>query len=199
MTLSYVIFVLSIIVWLLPPFKSVNTRYFYFFVVLGVTDPIRFAIVLLFHYNPPLISILLSGLYVITLLDSRKQQYFVAAFTAVLMVIYYAAAIPIDRVKYFTILFNLGIILIISVRIIDHLKETKSLNLFLALFLAYELITVFRVIAILVNPRLGTVSYMLGGAIQILFGIAFVFININTKSFKLVNERTENKADNLAL
>lgn len=189
MTVSAIILFLSLIVWLLPPFKSVNTRYFYFFFVLGVIDPIRVFAGMLFHYNSPFLTILATGLLVITLLDFRKQQYIVAAFSAALAVIYYSVATPVNYIMFCTILFNLGIILIISVRIINHLKENKSLNLFLVLLLSYELITVFRKTAILLDLQKGAISFMLGGAIQILFGIAFIFINVNTKSFKLVKEK----------
>jgi hypothetical protein len=70
----------------------------------------------------------------------------------------------------------------------EDIIQTKTLNMFLVLLLAYLTITVFRKVALILNPDLGAISFYLGGIFQMLFGLVFIFVNIDTKSFKLVKE-----------
>ena len=70
----------------------------------------------------------------------------------------------------------------------DQLILEKSINVFLIALLVYESVTIFKKFAYAIDPNLGPISFYFGTAIQILFGIAFSFININTKNFMLIKE-----------
>lgn len=79
-------------------------------------------------------------------------------------------------------------LLIVSIHFIQNLISKKAVNLFLSLLLFYITITIFKRIAIILDPSMGAVSYFLGGAFQILFGIGFIFVDINTKSFPIIKD-----------
>jgi hypothetical protein len=66
----------------------------------------------------------------------------------------------------------------------DLIKK-KTINLFLILLIFCEIVTVFKLIAFVLSLSKGGISFYLGTAIQIVFGILFSFININTKEFRL--------------
>ncbi len=89
---------------------------------------------------------------------------------------------------YLDILIYIIIAFVIVSQITLLLSQNGAINLFLCALLFYITISIFRKMVLAIDPSLGAINYMLGGAFQILFGIGFAFININTKNFKLVQE-----------
>ncbi len=75
--------------------------------------------------------------------------------------------------------------IIVLGRLVTDLTERQEINLFKALLFVYITIDIIKLFdyAVMVTP--GYRFYMLGVATQIPFGIAFCFINVNTKVFKV--------------
>lgn len=84
-----------------------------------------------------------------------------------------------------TLLNHCILIFIFVSNLFKELSEKKIINLFLSLLVLYEFVTVMKLIAIILNLHQGTINYYLGGIMQIIFGILFSFININTKGFRV--------------
>jgi len=80
-----------------------------------------------------------------------------------------------------------GIHIIILGRIVmnflNRFFDFQSLNFFLSFLIFYELINVFRYLALILNFESGVVSSYIGGVSEFLFAILFAFININTKEY----------------
>jgi hypothetical protein len=101
-----------------------------------------------------------------------------------------AFAVPILRlpnVPLFVISFVIS--LMIFLKILQSLLElyikTQYVNLFLILLLLDASTTSFKLLAVVLNFNQGVISYHIGAFVQLFFGVAFWFVNINTKNIKI--------------
>lgn len=177
-------YLLSIICWAFPVIKQRNTIYFYFFFILAVSDPLRLLIYQLFGILPgsyfPLVSFLL-----ILSLAKKKYSIFISAAAVILTLITNIFHLQ-DSLNFLIALINHMVLFFIFTDTLGgDLIKKKTINLFLILLIFCEIVTVFKLIAFVLSLSKGGISFYLGTAIQIVFGILFSFININTKEFRL--------------
>jgi len=93
---------------------------------------------------------------------------------------------PINSNHEIAILMQFIIMCIVIVRMTEQFMHNNTINLFMILLIINQAIIILKRLAVVMDPDLGVISFYLGGAILIFFGIAFSFINIHTKNFKLI-------------
>lgn len=184
MKFSQIVFLVSIISWVFPVIKQRNTDYFYFFFILAMADPLRLLIYQLCGILPisyfPLFSFLL-----ILSLSKKKYYLFISAAAVILTLMPNIFHWP-NNILYLITTINHTVLLLIFINTIaGNLIKKKTVNLFMILIIFYEIITVYKLAAFVVSLNKGGISFFLGTAIQIGFGILFSFINVSTKEFKL--------------
>jgi hypothetical protein len=90
-----------------------------------------------------------------------------------------------DINKIFNALIHVVIIFIILNNLFQQLNLKYELNLFLVIFVSYELTGIMKFIVAYTDAVNGMVLFYLTSFLQIIYGILFSFINVNTKVFKL--------------
>ncbi len=184
MKFSQIVFLVSITTWVFPVIKQRNTDYFYFFFVLAMADPLRLLIyqlcgILPISYFP------LFSFFLILSLSKKKYYLFISAAAVILTLMPNIFHWPNNIVYLITAINHTVLLLIFINTIAGNLIKKKTVNLFMILIIFYEIITVYKLAAYIVNLNKGGISFYLGTAIQIGFGILFSFINVRTKEFKL--------------
>ena len=178
----------SMFFWLFPPIKNRGTIYFNFFLLLAISDPVKILFGLLFRYQNSSVSLMLAFLTIAVLIENKKMQITTLVLSLILPAGMLVSKIPPTGYLYVSVPISFIIIVIISIRITRYLAQNKTVNLFMCLLLVYVSITAFKKLALLFNPETGEVSFLIGGAFQILFAVAFTIVNANTKNFKLIKE-----------
>ena len=181
--ITYTIF-LSIFVWLFPPIKQYKTKYFLFFIIMagagtGATVLGKLTGTKANTFYPAIYLFLLYALSV-----HKHRQFILAA--AVVSIMVFLVIKPGDTwLMGIPMVINIAMLIIVLSRIVADLTERQELNLFKTLLFVYIAIDTVKLFdyAVMVTP--GYRYYMLGVAAQIPFGIAFCFVNVNTKIFKL--------------
>jgi hypothetical protein len=188
MRIALIILSISIILWILPLFKQFKTEYFLFFLILALADPVKTTIGFLFHLIANRFSWVVALLLLSSLIKNLKLR-------KILLWVSLAAFVISISFKFdsnIMLKIALAIHIIILGKIIEiffnRILSSQSLNLFLTLLLFFELIYVFRYIAVVLNIESGAFSWIFGGVSQMLFAILFAFININTKDFSLLRK-----------
>lgn len=191
MTLTNIIIYSSILIWCFPPFRQWKTKYFTYFLLLAVCDPLKLLTRDLFHIQYNLLNVMFAFFFVASLIEEKKIQAAMLALSLLLPVAIHIMKLSQMFSFYISTFIHVVMVLIVAAHIMFHLKQSYFLNLFLCMLMFYLLMSVFMRAALIADLKLGAVSYYLGGAIQILFGIAFIFINIKTKNFKLAKESNQ--------
>ena len=183
MDIYYTIFYSSCFIWLFPPIKQRKTEYFIFFLILALADPIGMGLHRLFSLSTVLYTLIVLNALISSLLLPRDRIFSLSLGTiVVLFVVIYA---PNRETQYVLIcLFLLIIITLLAIKFLKRMRKS-GFNLFLSLLIFYNIVSFFRMLALVLSVKQGAISFIMGYAFQIVFGIIFTFINIKTKNFKL--------------
>jgi hypothetical protein len=186
---ALIVYYISIFIWLFPPFRNYKTKYFYFFLVLALADPVTLFANIVFNINPARIFILAATFQFISVLQFNSSN------------------IPVKYVKIFLVLFSLVsfifldvnllwimtalllyLVLIIILRdFILDIKSGEQINFFFFVLSLYILSVSLKMVSYIASIDLGPVYFNLTTAFQILIGIYFTFFNINnSKKIPLV-------------
>lgn len=180
----FLITIASIFVWIFPPIKQYKTDYFLFFVFMAVLGTGGYLLGMLTgvrsnNFYPA------SFLFLLYSLSSYKQKYFILA-AAFMSLFIFPIIKPGDGwLMGIPALINLIMLIIMLSRIVTDLSNKQEVNLFKVLLFVYVSIDLMKqfVYAVMVAP--GYKYYKIGVAAQVLFGIAFCFVNDKTKIFKV--------------
>jgi hypothetical protein len=175
MSISHIILYISIIAWIFPIFRQFKCNLFYFFLFLGLSDPISAFFLFALNLKPGIISLIIAPiLFYAVNIDRQKPfkinwlEIFVFALTF--------ALIPILK-NYDLILLIITILTLIRVlyRILIELHHKQIINLF-HLVLAFYLITAVASLIIYLNgDHQGIILFHINLSFQILLAIFFSF------------------------
>lgn len=178
--IAYLLIFLSMATWLVALKKQHNTKYFILFLIIALFPPAAVVISYVFkisvnNFHPCLYMALIAS---IMSSSKKKIVYYVSC---VLML-----AIPFIRVNnvlLFTAITIMDVILLIMIardNVVYYIRN-NHISLFLLMLLLYFSISIFQNLALSINYLNGIISFYLGYAFQIIMGIFFWFINIDTK------------------
>ena len=188
MTIITMITYLSMLVWALTLFKQNKTSYFNFFLINAVMDPIARILQLGFHLMPlsfyPAFILLKSFS-----LTKRYKSTYVILLCMIVLSISLLLGGKIFWLYLLCLILSLMIFFVLVNKLIEHINQTKSFSLFLIMLIFYQLINLLKYAAILLDLYKGVTSFYLAAISQILLGIGFIFVNINTKNFPIKLEK----------
>jgi hypothetical protein len=165
-TWLYILTYLGILVWLLPPIKQYKTKYFLFFLLLGLTDPLAvFYETIVNPHNNHIVSIIMGNLLLTSLfsLKSLKKYFYVFAIIFTSTIIAHFEMTPMHELVFISLLNFLIFIKILS-DFIYKILETETFDFFLFVFILYQVSLVAKA-AILVT---GSVHNYIFFSIQII-------------------------------
>lgn len=174
----------AVLIWLWPPIKQYKTEFFYTFLVTAFAQPLMLLIMLAFRIN---VNYLYPSFYLLllaTLINKKRRPIMIC------LVLLTSVIMPLIKPPS-VILFSLSTIieLLATLKVLhlmlEYYLKSQMINVFLILFLCFFAVDMFKLIGLTLNFESGVVVFFLGVFSQMFFGVAFWFININTKSFKV--------------
>ncbi len=168
---------LSSIVWLLSPIRQYKTRFFLFFLLLGLYDPVFISAFYLFKvdisvlYLPGSIVLLYSVLFNVK--DRTKYVITISLFIICVIVALYSPANVIILQLIIHILIFFSFLKIFTINYSDN----RKISVFLLILLSYEFSLLLKFFIYLIEFEVGIMYFHLTTVFQILIGIFFLFIN----------------------
>ena len=184
MILMIIISSISGIIWYLPLFKQLSTRYFNYFLSLTLSG--TFCLLFLYIFKIPTNYIYPACyLYMLSSLVEKKKAYYLLGLAVLLAVLCPTLKLGNGWLFGISAIISFVIFLIVLQEMVVLFIERYELNLFLILLFIYLSIDMVKLFDVAINLNLGIIYYYFGLVSQMFLGIAFWFININTKSFKV--------------
>lgn len=183
MNIYLTIFYISSIIWIFPVFRQRKTEYIKYFIVLAVADPLGMLLYRLTHFPIQIYAFFVIAL-MLSALSPPKYHLKNAVLSMIASILLWVCTLNSVLIHGFDSILLLAIIVLLCIRFVKKLI-IKKVNLFLALLIFYNIISFLRMFSIVLNYEQGAISSIIGNAFQIIFGILFTFINVNTKNFKL--------------
>ncbi|MDP2037099.1 MAG: hypothetical protein Q8L04_06920 [Ignavibacteria bacterium] len=170
---KYLIFA-SIVVWLFTPIRQYKTRYFWFFLVLALTDPIVTVVAKNFLIVASKLYVPFNVLFFFSLIDYKKITVYKILFYLTIIVLGYFSFIHVWEygVFFFTAILFLVLVLIIK-QSFQFVIEKGSINIFHMALIFYQALNVFKSLSMLLNFSTGVWFYFISNVVQIFLGIFF--------------------------
>ena len=168
---------INIFVWILIPIKQYKTRFFLFFLILGLFDPIAFISYYFFKFNMGVLyligTIILLYPALFEIGKKIKLSIIFSFLIASLIVVFYAMniSIIIQILIHFIIFISFLKVLVV------FFSENRKLLLFHLMLVLYEFSLLLKFFIYYNEVEVGQVYYYVTTGFQILIGIFFIFFN----------------------
>ncbi|MCU7492666.1 MAG: hypothetical protein ACM3UR_14840 [Bacteroidota bacterium] len=185
MKLSQIIFYISITIWLLPPLKQFRGKFFYYFLIQAISDPVAWALVELHYYNLPFY--VAKDLFLILCLWNQKETIRkVYVIIPVLLLIHYLIyGIDFKILALLISVAQIGVLYFIFKMATDDMLELKRVKIFYIVIILYELSVILKFIISITSINLGMVYFYVTTAFEILLGIFFIFVSERNERFSI--------------
>ncbi|HEX2962670.1 MAG TPA: hypothetical protein VHO43_12805 [Ignavibacteriales bacterium] len=185
MKLSQIIFYISLTIWLLPPLKQFRGKFFYYFLIQAISDPISLILIKHHYFNIPfyVVKDIILMLCLWNPKQAIKKAYFIVP---VLLLIYYLVYDINYHITYLILsVINIGILYFIFKMATDDILELKRVKVFYIVFILYELSVILKFIIAITSINLGMVYFYVTTAFEILLGIFFIFVSERNERFSI--------------
>ncbi len=174
MTVLYVIITLSILFWLLPPFRHYKTELFWYFLILAITDPITVLfqyLMILRTYNCYLFFSFLTLVALSRLSRNKRIGKVILVTVFILLIVSFLVASKFSYIV--NILIHIMIFLLFVSRSIYFIAENGKVNLFHIIILLYESSLILKVLTLITDANTGLAFFYVTSFFQILIAIFF--------------------------
>lgn len=178
MIIAKFIVYLSIFIWLLPPLKQFGGRFFYFFLILALSDPVAMAVNHLTASLPlNIVPVTTYALVSLALLVSLPQsnKYLKLSYVIPILAVSFIAIICLS-LEDSVILIGVIHILILYVLIkyvINYTFINGRIQLFHLLLITYEISVLLKFINKIFHMHTGLIEFYFITGFQIILGIMF--------------------------
>jgi len=173
-TVYQIILTLNIFVWLLPPIKQFGGRYFYYFLILALSDPLNIAIRYLFHFTFYL-HLILDLFLILSLFDFRMLKNIPFVLLLILFSVGSNIFLTPDSAAVLMIICDLIILTIFLKRTVLYLHDYGSINLFFFVLILYETSAISKYLILLFELPVKIIYFNLTTAFEILIALYFTF------------------------
>ena len=177
---SKILLYISIIIWLIPPVRQFRTKYFFFFLILALIDPISFIYRFLIIKTIPFgFYIFANFLLLISLLDIttiKKNDFLFIAIGLILIGIIIFANFTNNQSLIILLAFQFLILSVILKKFIVNYVFDKKINFFLLVLIFYFLTIITKFFNVLTGFADATAFFLITSIAQVIFGLYFSIV-----------------------
>ena len=189
MTIPYILFFISVLIWLFPPVRQYRTEYFLFFLILAIADPVGALLNIFLAVKPIHENLVITFLLIIALVDTeRLKKRWIFVFLSFLILMTAMIFLPFKSMYGIKILLSSIVLFIILKNALLYFNQKQTINLFFLVLILYEITIIIKFIYTASRTHTGTV-YFYTTFFEFFIGIFFSFFNKNNSpDFKLIKE-----------
>ena len=188
--------IVSIVVWLITPIRQYKTRYFWFFLTLGLADPVSIIAARNFHIVSAQFYVPFDILFFFSVIEYKNIN--------VYKILLYLIIVGLGTYSFFHFweyggFFFTAVLFLVLVILIrqsfQFIVERGSINIFHAVLVFYQALNVFKSLTVLLNFSTGVWFYFISNVVQIFLGIFFALYREDDPRF-LIEVMKVNKFEN---
>lgn len=167
----------SIFIWVLIPIRQFRTRFFLFFLILGLLDLSSLILLYVFNSKAEIFYLIGTAILLYPFLTDLKNVYrfgvVAVLIVSAFIIFYYTNINPI----LFQMVIHIAILIYFLKVLILYYGLNRKILLFHLFLLAYEFSLILKFFVYWHEFNLGLIYFYLTTIFQILIGIFFLFIN----------------------
>ncbi len=184
MSLAAVIVYVSSIVWILPVFRQYDTRLRYFFLVLGLADPITLFLVEILPLKAGITHSIATLLLLYTLNITYSDRAKII-FKDLLIIALFTFALFLPNLFYLTLLLHLVIFVKLLIYILKNVHQNGILDIFYSILLFYDVTVIIKIATFLSGTHQGYILTYIALAFQILIALFFIIFREDSPILKI--------------
>jgi hypothetical protein len=173
MQLTFIILYISTIAWIFPIFRQYRTNLFYFFLVLGLSDPVSTFAIKVLSLRPENIQIIISPILFWAINIDRKKKFTINKLEIFIFILTYSLYYFVDNYNITLLIVYLVITIRVIFKIIIELHHNQKVNLVHLVLAFYMISSVASLIIYLNGDHQGIVLFYINLAFQTLIAIFF--------------------------
>ena len=170
-----ILYYITIFIWLFPPIMQFREKYFYFFLLLALSDLSAFTLNKFLYINQSYSYVFISFCAYLSILSFETIKRYWYLFT-ILFLIILISFFNINKlvINYSIFIFiHLLIFLKIILTFITELELEKTIKIFLIIFLLYELTVILKFINLITGFANAYSYFIITSIFEIFFGLFF--------------------------
>ncbi len=180
MLVAKIIVNVSMLIWVLTPVRQYGGRYFLFFLISALLDPMIMLMHFFIHVVFFRIYSVADFIMLITIIDFKKVvqfKYYIIALLAI--TIYLADNLTMTEIPWVIVIENIVTLYLFLKITLLYIDKRKEINIFHVVMDLYLFTLAIKFIAWVIDIRFGVLYFYITTAFEILIGIFFIFYNDN--------------------
>lgn len=187
MTIPYSIAAVSTLIWLFPPLRQYGSKYFLFFILIAIQDPIAFILWKLLQISPSFVYPTAKLFFICSLLMINRIK-IVSTIIFSIMFMFILPQLNTLQINLLNSIMNVVILIIIINDFVIYIVEHNAISLFYIFLITHVISLVLKFIIVVTDISQGLILFYITTFFQIFFGIIFSFVNVNTKVFPITKK-----------
>lgn len=179
MTFAYIVGYVNTLAFLIIPFRQYKGRYFYYFLVLALGNPLLIFNSMAIHLDSLEIVCILSLLSVISLIQpaTLKKSYKLIAAGAILVIglLYFSDE---QESQFISIILHIIILLIFFKEMLLFYKDTLKFRTGHSVLILYEVLLILNFFTFLNNPNTGIYFHYISAAFEVFLALFFIIYKV---------------------
>ena len=180
-----ILFYVSIFIWLFPPIRQWKTRFFYFFLILALADPISIFISLFIIKNNYFYFPLISYLQLISIINYKNIPKLKAIVYNLLLVGIIILLFIFNQPKTVVPIIHFIITIIFMKELLVKFVFDRMLNIFYLMLIFYEFTIILKYLNVILGFTDATAFFIITSIFQIAFGLFFSIFREDKTSIAL--------------
>lgn len=183
MILLYTISNISSIVWSLPPFRQYKGKFFNYFLILAISDPLGVFLIKLGYRNNYSVYAVAAAATLLSVMALNKNISRMPAMYFILFTMAAGVFMPLVEVKLLIAAILIVLIYYFIRYMIIFVGKHGRVNFFHVLFLVYNVSLTFKLINIALELQKGQLYFYFTTGFEIILGILFCIFREGEKQF----------------
>jgi hypothetical protein len=173
MPLSTIILYLSMIAWIFPIFRQFRCNIFYFFLLLGISDPLAGLFMKITSLSPVIIAVIISPFLFYSINIDRKKKFSLSAIEIFVFALTLILMFTISNLDIVMLIIHTLILIRVIFKILIELHHKQIVNIFHLVLAFYMTTSVASLIIYLNGDHQAIILFYINLAFQILIAIFF--------------------------
>ena len=173
MRLSLIILYLSMFAWIFPVFRQYRSNIFYFFLLLGISDPLSWLYLKTTHSSPVYITVVIAPLLFYSVNIDRQKKFTITPLEIFVFILTGVLLFTISNLDIILLVIHTLILIRVIFKILIELHLKQIVNIFHIVLAFYMTTSVASLIIYLNGGQQAIILFHINLTFQILIAIFF--------------------------
>lgn len=182
MSIAVLIIYLSSLAWIFPIFRQFRSNLFYFFLFLGLSDPITILLLKIFHLHPGIIFTIIAPILFYSINVDRQKKNSINSIEIFVFLLTLILILTVSNYDVIMLVIHILILIRVLYKILIELHHKQIVNIFHVMLAFYITTSVASLLIYLNGDHKAIILFYINLAFQILIAIFFsIFKEDNPK------------------